>query len=316
MTTWSPSSTSTNAKAMSAAQSEPLAQAGWALISVGNARGAVRQFKSALAADPENTNALIGLAQAHLNLDEIKDAEDSASAILRLAPNSAAGHRLRAETLRRRIRPYTATGVAREAIALDPREPLGYHILAMCYSDRKEFSRAIAVCEEGLAIVPASFLLLAQRAANRFERSGPKAAEPDIEAALRLNPDSEYALRVAARIAIAQNQLDRARDLLSVVLRRNANSKDAVSLFLMTEPHRHRVLRAIYVFRYWRKEHRVLGWTAYVGVWILLIAAALITNVLGFGLVLAARVFLKTRYDAHAREVQTHFAKFALGSGF
>ena len=301
---------------MSAAQSEPLAQAGWALVSAGNARAAVRQFKSALAADPENTNALIGLAQAHLNLDEIKEAEDSASTILRLAPNSAAGHRIRAETLRRRIRPYSATGIAREAIALDPREPLGYHILAMCYSDRKESNQAIAVCDEGLAIAPASFLLLAQRAANRLELSGPKAAEPDIEAALRLSPDSEYVLRVAARIAIAQNQLDRARDLLSVVLRRNANSKDAVSLFLMTDSHRHRVLRGLYVFRYWRKEHGVLGWAAYIGLWILLILTALITNVVGFFLVLGVRVFLKTRYDAHAREVQAHFAKFALSGGF
>jgi tetratricopeptide (TPR) repeat protein len=301
---------------MSAAQSEPLAQAGWALVSAGNARAAVRQFKSALAADPENTNALIGLAQAHLNLDEIKEAEDSASTILRLAPNSAAGHRIRAETLRRRIRPYSATGIAREAIALDPREPLGYHILAMCYSDRKEFNKAIAVCDEGLAIGPASFLLLAQRAANRLEVSGPRAAEPDIEAALRLSPDSEYVLRVAARIAIAQNQLDRARDLLSVVLRRNANSKDAVSLFLMTDANRHRVLRGLYVFRYWRKEHGVLGWAAYIGLWILLILTALITNVVGFFLVLGVRVFLKTRYDAHAREVQAHFAKFALSGGF
>jgi len=301
---------------VSTGQSESLAQAGWALISVGNARGAVRQFKSALAVDPANTNALIGLAQAHLNLDEIKEAEDSANAILRLAPNSAPGHRLRAETLRRRIQPYSATGIAREAIALDPREPLGYHVLAMCYSDRKEYRQAIAVCDEGLATAPASFLLLAQRAANRLELSGPKAAEPDIEAALRLNPDSEYVLRVAARIAIAQNQLDRARDLLGVVLRRDANSKEAVSLFLMTEAHRHRVLRSNYVFRYWRKEHRVLGWAAYGGLVLLLILAALITNVLGFFLVLGARVFLKTRYDAHAREVQAHFAKFALSNRF
>jgi tetratricopeptide (TPR) repeat protein len=301
---------------VTAAQSEPLAQAGWALISAGNARGAVRQFTSALAADPENTNAFIGLAQAHLNLDEITEAEDSASAILRLAPNSAAGHRIRAETLRRRIRPYSATGIAREAIALDPREPLGYHILAMCYSDRKEFNQAIAVCDEGLAIAPGSFLLLAQRGANRLELSGPKAAEPDIAAALRLRPDSEYVLRVAARIAIAQNQLDRARDLLGVVLRRNANNKEAVSLFLMTEPHQHRILRGLYIFRYWRKEHRVLGWAIWVGVCILLIAAALITNILGFLLVFGARIFLKSRHDAHAREVQAHFAKFALHGGF
>jgi Tfp pilus assembly protein PilF len=301
---------------MSAAQSEPLAQAGWALVRAGNPRGAMRQFKDALAADPENTNALAGLAQTHLNLDELALAEEAAGDLVRIAPNGSTGHRVRAEILRRRKRPYEAAKVAREAIALDPREPLGYHILAMCSSDRKENKAAIAICDEGLTVAPASSVLLAQRADNLLEQRGPKAAEANIEEALRISPDSEYVLRVAARIALAQNQLERTRDLLSIVLRRDANNRAAISLFLMAEPGRHRILRGLYIFRYWRKENGVLGWAAYAGLWILLILTALITNIVGFFLVLGLRVFLKTRYDAHAREVQAHFAKFALSGGF
>ena len=301
---------------MSAAQSEPLAQAGWALVRAGNTRGAMRSFKDALAADPENINALAGLARTHLDLGELSLADEVAGDLMRIAPNGATGHRIRAEVLRRRKRTYEAAKAARQAVALDPREPLGYHILAMCSSDRKEHKAAIAICDEGVAVTPDSYVLLAQRADNLTQLRGPRAAQADVDEALRLNRDSEYVLRVAARIALAQNQLERTRDLLSIVLRRNANNRAAISLFLMAEPDRHQILRALYIFRYWRKEHGVLGWAAYAGLWLLLIATALITNIVGFFLVIGVRVFLKTRYDAHAREVQAHFAKFALGRGF
>lgn len=305
---------------MSAAQSEPLAQAGWALVRAGNPRGAMRQFKDALAADPENTNALAGLAQVHLNLDELNLAEEAAGDLVRVAPNGATGHRVRAEILRRRNRPYEAAKVAREAVGLDPREPLGYHILAMCSSDQKENKAAIAICDQGLAVAPASSVLLAQRADNLLELRGPKAAEANIEEALRISPDSEYVLRVAARIALAQNQLERTRDLLSIILRRNANNRAAVSLFLMAEPERHRILRGLYIFRYWRKENGVLGWATYLGVWAVFIVVALllalVTNVAGLLLGVGVRFFLKSQYDAHAREVRAHFAKFALSGGF
>jgi tetratricopeptide (TPR) repeat protein len=303
-----------------AEQSGPLTDAGWALVRAGNSRGAVRQFEAALAADPENAYALAGLAQSHLNLDELAKAEEPTTMLLRISPNYATGHRLRAEILRRRRRPAEAAKIAREAIRLDPRDPLGYHILGLAYSDQKQHKAAIKICDEGLAITPASFVLLAQRAAARLELSGPKAAEADIEAALRLAPTSEYVLRVAARIALAENRLDRARDLLAVVLRRNANSKDAVSLFLMTEPKRHRILRGLYVFRYWRRAHGGLGWAAYFGLWAVLVLVTLVlvvlTNFPGLLIGLGIRFFLNTRYNAHAKEVQAHFAQFALNSGF
>jgi tetratricopeptide (TPR) repeat protein len=303
-----------------AEQSGPLTDAGWALVRVGNSRGAVRQFEAALAADPENAYALAGLAQSHLNLDELAKAEEPTTMLLRISPNYATGHRLRAEILRRRRRPAEAAKIAREAIRLDPRDPLGYHILGLAYSDQKQHKAAIKICDEGLAIAPASFVLLAQRAAARLELSGPKAADEDSEAALRLSPTSEYALRIAARIAIAQNRLDRARDLLSAVLRRNANSREAISLFLMTEPKRHRILRAMYIFRYWRRSHGGLGWAAYFGLWTLaiigMLALVILTNVPGLLVGLGVRFFLNTRYQAHAKEVQAHFAQFALNSGF
>ena len=304
---------------MSTAQSEQLAQAGWALIGAGNARGAANQFKSALAADAENTEAMAGLAQSHLNLDELDAAQETVDAVLRIAPNYAAAHRLRAEILRRRNLSYKAAEAARQAIALSPHEAIGYHILALCHSGRKEHQAAARICDEGLAVAPASAILLAQRADNLLELSGGKAAEPDIAEALRINPGSDYVLRVAARVAVARNQLDRARDALSLVLRRNANDREALSLYLLTEP-RHRILRSLHLFRYWRKENGALGWAAWLGVWAVFIALALplalLTNVPGLFIGLGVGFFLKSRYAAHRNEVQAHFATFALSGGF
>ena len=304
---------------MSEAHSEQLAAAGWALLRAGNARGAVRHFTDALAADAENTDAMAGLAQSHLNLDELKPAEDTVAALLRAAPNDATAHRLRAESLRRRRQPYAAAKIAREAIGLRPFEERGYHILALCHSDQKDNRSAVKVCDEGLAIAPGSPILHAQRADNLLELRGGKAAEPDIEIALGLAPNSEYVQRVAARVAVARNQLDRARDLLSIVLRRDANNREALSLYLMTEP-RHRILRSLYIFRYWRKEKGALGWAVFLGLWGVVILAALpivfVTNVPGLFIGLGVRFFLQSQYNAHRKEVQAHFAKFALSGGF
>jgi tetratricopeptide (TPR) repeat protein len=305
-----------------AAQSRQLASAGWALVRVGNPRGAVRQFKDALAADPENADALAGLAQSYLNLGELKEADQPIDALLRLAPNGATGHRLRAETLRRRKAFKKATETARQAVALDPREPLGYHILALCHVGQKNYKAALKVCDEGLAITPGSSVLHAQRGDILLELRGPKAAAPSSDTALGLAPDSPYVLRGAARIALARNDVARAHDLLGAVLRRNANDRDAVALYLLTDPKRRRVLRALFVFRYWRKPRGVLGAALWFGVWFTVIAAAILIAIVSripgilVCVVLAARFFLRYQYSAHEKAVQAHFKTFSLNKGF
>jgi tetratricopeptide (TPR) repeat protein len=297
-----------------------LANAGWALMRVGNTRGAADQFKAALAEAPTDTNALAGLAQAWLNEGQLQAAGEPIGALLRAAPNLAVGHRLLAEQLRRQRQLAKAMAAAREAVRLDPNEPLGYHILALCLSARKEHRLAVGVCDEGLAVSPNAAILLAQRADNLLQFKGAKAAGPNIEAALNLAPDMPYILRVAARVALAANQRVRARELLSLVLRRNANDREAVGLYLLTEPRQHQLLRTLYVFKYWRIEHGAVGVLASAGLWSLVILVMLpvllITNVPGLLIAVGVRLFLQSQYNAHSEQVRAHFAQFALSKAF
>lgn len=305
---------------MNEGQAEALVNAGWALVRAGNSRGAVKQFKSALAIDPENVGALSGLAQSHLNLGEIADASQTADALLRIAPNRSVGHRLRAEVLRRTHKLPAAMEAANQAIALDPREPLGYHLLALCHAQKKAYKAAIATCEAGLAQAPYSAILMAQQAENLLETKGPLKAEPLAEDALRAAPDSIYVLRIAAKIALARGQLDKARALLESVLQRNANDETAVSLYLMAAPRQHRTPRFFLIFRYWRTTHPVAGALVQALAFALMILGVMVlmyfAKFWGVGLVVVARLFVLSRYRAHRKAVKAHFQSVALDKRF
>lgn len=305
---------------MSTAQSRQLEGAGWALLRIGNARGAVRRFSEALTADPNNPDALAGLARCHMDLDQLDNADRSIRTLLRVRPNSATGHRLRAELLCRRKSLVEAVEVAIHAVSLNPREPLGYHVLGLCHEARKCFKGALNVCDEGIALTPGFAPLHAQRGHILLQLRGPKAAEASIEAALKLAPDSSFVLRRAATLALACNDLSRARDLLSIVLRRNANDREGVTLYLLTDPKRHRVLRWAFIFRYWRKGHLILGTLSWLAMWIIFlviaIPLAILTHVGGLAIALCFRSFIQSRYKAHRKEVEAHFEAFALGQEF
>ncbi len=297
-----------------------LVAAGWALVRGGNSRAAAREFKAALAGDGGYEPALTGLAQAQFNLGEITAGQETAEALLRRNAGSAAGHRLLAEALRRRKKPAEALVAARQAIALAPREPLGFHILGLILSGRKDHKGALAACEQGLAAAPGHAVLMAQRADALLELRGPAAASSSAGEALRLDPDSAFVKRLAARIALAGNQVERARDLLASVLRRDAQNQSALELYLLTEPRRHRFLRTLFIFRYWRIERGWLGTLvglALVGALIILaIAVAFITSAPGVLFGLGFRWFMHLQYDAHRRAVKAHFAEVALNAGF
>lgn len=149
---------------------------------------------------------------------------------------------------------------------------------------------------------------------------GGKAAEPAAKEALRLDMDDDYVLAIAARVALARGQLDAARDLLSPVLRHNANDEDAISLYLLSDPKRYGLLRSQFQFPCWRKENGVLGRLAWFGVWSLLLALALLlvvgANVSGIAVALGYRFFWQAQYAGHRREVKRHFAQPGLKGGY
>jgi len=299
---------------------ERMVAAGWALVRAGNSRGAVRQFQGALADNPEHAGALIGLAQARLNLGEIALGLEAAEGLLRRFPNLAVAHRLRAEALRRQKNTFEAKLAAGQAVALAPREPIGYHILALVHTQRKDHAAAIATCKDGLAMAPDHAILMAQLADGLLETRGGAVAEPLAMEALRIAPDQPFVKRIAARVALARGRIEQARALLTSILRRDARNEAAVSLYLLTEPGRHLIVRGLFIFNYWRKERRWLGGLIYVGAvlaFILLaVAISAVTRGLGFLFGFAIRFFVKWQMDIHRKAVAAHFAQYALKSDY
>ena len=305
---------------MSEPSDDDLVHAGWRLVEAGNARGAITQLTSVLARAPQHVNGLTALTQAYLNLGDIAQAQSTASALLRAAPNAAAAHRLQAEIYRRQSKVYDALPEARMAVKLDPNNVLSYHILGMTEIQAKDYKAAIKTSDAGLQVAPASAILLAQKARAVFELEGAKTAEPFADEALRFAPTETFVLRNAARIAIARGNLERAKDLLTSVLRRNANDEEAVTLYLLTNPNRHGFVRAASQFNNWRREHGVWGAIAWVssfaGLIIVALAVAAVCNVPGVLVGLGFRFFMRAQYADHRREVKAHFAQSALKASF
>ncbi len=295
------------------AQADRLANNGWALCQGGNARGALREFQSALATDPDHRSALIGVTQAHIALNELSRAGEAADRLLKLEPNLSQAHRIKGELLRRSRKFPQAERYLQEAIRLDPNDPLGYHFLGVVDFERKRYTDALNTVLEGRRIAPWYGVLAAQQALILLHTKGPKAAEPFADEALRLSADEDYVLTIVARVALMRGQIEKARDLLEVVLQRDANDEQAISLYLLTDPNRYRLLRAHVQFPFWRKDHGVIGWAVWLGVWaaifLFLIVIAIGGRVPAFVVALGYRLFWANQYAGHRKQVQRHFAR-------
>ena len=299
---------------------ERLVTTGWALYQAGNRRGALRDFRAALAIDPDNPEAMVGLSQAQIALNQLTDAGATADRLLQLAPEMAQAHRIRGEVLRRQRKLAPAQKYVEESIRLNPDEALGYHYLAVIQFEQKHYARALKTVEQGRRVAPWYGVLAAQKALILLHYKGPKAAEPFADEALRLSPDETYVMTEAARVALMRGKLEKAHDLLEVVLRRDANDEDAISLFLLTEPNRYRLLRANAQFQFWRKGYGVVGWLAWLLVWAVLFAVLIVVALAGrvpaFVVAVAYQLFWRLQYAGHRKRVRAHFTQAQLKPGY
>jgi len=307
-------------KGMSAGQADQLSVNGWAQLRAGNSRAAAREFRAALAINAEHVDALVGLAQCHLNLQEFAAGDEAVRTLLSVAPNLPQSHRIKSELLRRRRKLGEARKHAEEAIRLDPSDPLGYHFLAVIHYDRKKFGEALKAVEKGRAVAPWYGVLAAQKALILLETKGGKAAEPFAEEALRLSPDDRYVLNIAGHVALIRGKLEKARDLLGEVLRRDANDEGSLSLYLLTDPRRYKLLRTHVRFNYWRRDHGAFGWMIWLVAWLVLIAVvgsiAILGRVPAVAVAIAYQLFWRAQYAGHRRAVKAHFAKPKLNPAY
>lgn len=305
---------------MSAGQADLLSTSGWAFFRAGNIAGAMRDFRAALAINPEHVDALIGISQCHINRREFAEGDAVAATLLRVAPNMPQSHRIKSELLRQRRKRKEARKYAEEAIRLDPDDQVSYHFLAVILYDLKKYRDALKVIEKGRQVAPWYAVLAAQKALVLLETRGARVAEPFADEALRLGPDDRYVLATAGQVALLCGKLEKARDLLGAVLIRDANDESALSLYLLTDPNRYGLLRTHVRFPYWRRDHGALGWAVWLFAWLVLIAAigaiAIAGRVPAFFAALAYQFFWRAQYSGHRKAVKAHFAKPTLNPSY
>lgn len=292
-----------------------------AFLAARNWTAAERELEAALAIDPADAGALARMSHCQMKLGRTERAEEITGELIAADPNSADGHRLRAVQQLNARAPRSAMASAVEAVRLDPLEAYNHHVLAAAHAQRRAWPRAFKAATRSRELSPHWPVAMAQQAATILEIKGGAAAQPFIDDALAAGGlDDEYVLMQAGAVALARGRLEDARNFLGELLRRNAEHEDALSLFLLTDRRRHRLLRWNYRRRYWRRENSPWNWIAWGGGWVLLIAVltpvVVISNVPGFALGLAWGVYQQIRYRAHRKEVKDHFRRTALRTGY
>lgn len=305
---------------MSAGGADQLSTNGWALFRGSNIAGAMREFRAALAIDPEHIDALVGMSQCHIQLRDFQSGDAVVASLLSIAPNLPQAHRIKSELLRVRRRRREALKHSREAVRLDPDDAVSYHFLAVVLYDMKKYGEALRIIEQGRKVAPWYAVLAAQKALVLLETKGPKAAEPFADEALGLSPDDRYVLAAAGQVALLRGKLQKARDLLGAVLRRDANDESALSFYLLSDPDRYHLLRLHARFRYWRRDNGVLGWAVWLFAWLVLIAIIGVIAVAGrvpaFLAALAYQLFWRSQYSNHRKAVKAHFARPKLNPSY
>jgi tetratricopeptide (TPR) repeat protein len=159
---------------------------------------AVGEFTTSLSLRPNDGFTLFWRSMAYRELRDYEHALADASASIQARPANSSGYWLRAEELRLSGRPQDAPREADELIAANPQNADAYVGAAGIYEAAGKDSEATQALERALAIAPSARAYLARASYRpREDLAGRRA---DVDAALKLEPDSQAAREVLAEV--------------------------------------------------------------------------------------------------------------------
>ena len=218
------------------------------LTEMGDSSEAIRQLQSVLDRDPKSAEANVMLAEAYLFAQEYLKSEEAANRALEINPKDARGYLFRADARRFTQRYAQAMGDYLAYLRINDFRPplhetLGYYFIGSGLSKRNagqkrvheiqqwsawfgvcdcargmdEYSKAVSACERALNFDPkdaGTHYLLGKTYTEWFDQRNSREAllraEEQLEAALKLNGDFEFAKE-------ARRQLTMVRELKPVV---------------------------------------------------------------------------------------------------
>lgn len=211
------------------------ARRGQALLDVGRATEAEAQFRTALAAEPDDATLHALLAMALLRQDRYDQARDASLAALAAEPEHVWAHATLAGALSGLELHPAALDAIRRGLALAP-ELAGLHLQqASILSGLKRPADALASAERAGELDPESANTAALRAALLFELNRFDEADTAVADALRLDPESADAHRIKGMLALRRGGGRSAVDAQRTSLRldpTDANTRRALSYAL------------------------------------------------------------------------------------
>ncbi len=197
---------------------------------------AVREFRQALAMNPENVDAHVGLGASLAQLGQFDEAESHLRLAIRRAPDHARAHESLGIALAEQGRLAEAAESFRQSVRLDPERPTAQFRLGIVCMDLGDVAEAREHLAEAVRLDPDDPRPLCSLGVALAHEGRPEAAAKHFVRALRLNPNLGMALvglasirltaddpalrnaEQAAELALRASQLSRHRDPSALAL--------------------------------------------------------------------------------------------------
>jgi len=171
---------------------------------------AIKEYRSAISADPNLTDAIRNLANTYYFLERYAEAKPLLARYISLQSTTTAGLIAAVSTLGQLERQdgnyEISIGYDLRAIELDPQNDSQIHIMANTYNNAGDADKAIRIYRAGIEVMPANGFF--DRSLGRILEQGDRMQEALLayEAAARKDPDSEF---YANLVKSTRNRLER-----------------------------------------------------------------------------------------------------------
>jgi Flp pilus assembly protein TadD len=214
------------------------------LLQLGQAAAAIAVLRNLLAHEPKSADACAWLGRAFLAAGNVKSALEHGHAALALDPENHVAHIGLAEAHIRRGRRKAARPHVEFLVAASPDWP-GYHRLKASVESGQWWwfgRKTVRTLETALALDPQDSASWSALADFQFHRDNFVAAERAARQALALDPQDRSSLYIMGMAALRERRFDEARDNALCILRRSPRDSDGLTLLASVKMGEHRLL--------------------------------------------------------------------------
>ena len=212
-------------------------KAGRELAKQGHMEQALAEFEAALKLDPNSKIARLGLGTLKARLDRLDDALNEFKEVLRLDPLNLQAHLRLARVLISKKEMDKAQEYAESALRIDSKASLGNLLLGHIYLSREDLVKAKEQFSKALALSPRLVRARIQMAAVLRKEGRYIDALAQLNAAVRIEPDSDRVHESLGKLHLGRKDFGAAREAFdkAIALRPEAERNSVERLFGLAE---------------------------------------------------------------------------------